>query len=768
MAEGFGESVARLEDERFLTGAGRFTADLNRPHQLYAAVVRSEHAHGDLVNIEVGESLGMPGVIAVHTEAMLRRDNVGTLPCTATFTAVSPLVTPPRFALARDRVRFVGEPIALVIGESAEACADAAAQVAVEVTPLPAVVDGEQARQTGAPRLWGEAPGNLAFHFQTGDSTATRMAMHRATHIVELTVINNRVTALPLEPRAGIAEFDPQSQAWCLTCTGQGVYGIRAQLAEVLGVPASRVRVVAPDVGGGFGLKNFLYPEWVLLAWAAKHHQRPIKWIADKSEDLAGAAHGRDSRAVGRLGLDEDGRFIALEADLLANMGAYLSGSGPIVSTRAFPTALGGIYNIRNASMDARGVFTNTVPVDAYRGAGKPEANYLIERLVDEAARRHGFDPIALRLKNAIAQFPYRSATGSSIDSGRFGDNLQDALRFSNPEGFEERRIDAARRMKLLGFGVGCFLETARGVPQENAGVRFLDDGTVELRLGTESNGQGHATAFAQIAARQFGIPIELFQFAQADTTLLPAGFGHGGARSMHMGGGALVKAITASIEAGKQVAADLLQINPNTVQYKSGSYLSDTGASVTLAAVVASARHSTPGQSHLMNQNASVEDAAFTFPNGCHLAEVEIDPDTGTVILARYIIVDDYGNMVNPMLTEGQVHGGTAQGIGQASMEAVVYDTGSGQLLSGSLMDYTTPRATDMPFLDVHLGGPPTTANPLGVKGSGQAGAIGAPQAIVNAVHHALAPFGIDRIDMPLTSLRVWQALRGARLPAS
>jgi carbon-monoxide dehydrogenase large subunit len=769
-----GQSIARLEDQRFLTGQGRFVADMDMEGQLHAAIVRSPHAHAEILYVDLTEAMTVPGVVGIHTETDLIADGIGCLPCVASFPAKSPLIIPERHALARDYVRHVGDPVALVVATTLEAARDAAERVEIGFDPLPAVTDGHKALQAGAPRIWEEAAGNVAYTFEKGDREAVEAAFAAAAHVVELDIINNRVMAAPVEPRAGIAYYDPADGVKHLICTGQGLHAIRKQLATaVFKVPEERVHITAPDVGGGFGLKNFLYPEWVLLPWAAKRHHRPVKWVAERGEDHAGATHGRDIRTAARLALDADGRFLALDVDLVANMGAYLSAVGPGASTISSPTAMGGVYDIPLIHMHSTGVFTNATPIDAYRGAGKPEANFIIERLIDAAARRLGFDPVELRRKNAIDAFPHVTAQGMTLDSGRFRRNIDDAERIADRAGFERRRAEAAKAGKLRGLGFGCFLETARGAPQEGAEVRFTPEGRIELRVGTESNGQGHETTYRQIAADRFGLPMSAFDYIQADTGKVRVGHGHGGARSMHMGGGTMALAIDAVLRKARGVAATLLQAVPDALIYADGRFtVPDGGRSVGLIEVSAAARNPdvAPSLDEDEDGNAGLdtfvfrEQAPFTFPNGCHAAEVEIDPETGVVELLRYVMVDDYGTLLNPRLTEGQVHGGVAQGIGQALMENVHYDSETGQLLVGSFMDYTVPRASHLPGFETHLEGVPTQANALGVKGSGQAGCIGAPQTVINAILDALSPLGVDHIQMPATSEVVWQAIRAAR----
>ena len=757
-----------------MTGAARFVADLDLDGQLYAAIVRSPHAHAEILDVDVTRAMEAAGVVGVHTETDLIADGVGCLPCVASFPAKTPLIIPERHALARDKVLHVGDPVVLVIATSHQAAQEAAELVEIEYDPLPAVTDGYAALAEGAPLLWEEAPGNVAFTFEKGDPEAVRAAMASAAHVVELDIVNNRVMAAPVEPRAGIAHYDAARGVKHLICTAQGLHAIRNQLATaVFKVPVERVHLSAPDVGGGFGLKNFLYPEWVLLPWAARRHHRPIKWVAERGEDHAGAAHGRDIRTTARLALDARGRFLALDADLVANMGAYLSAAGPGASTTSSPTAMGGVYGIPLIHMHSTGVFSNVTPIDAYRGAGKPEANFIIERLIDAAARRRGFDPVELRRINAIDSFPHVTAQGMNLDAGRFRRNIDDAVGHADRDGFEHRREGSAKAGKLRGLGFGCFLETARGAPQEGAEVRFTPEGRIELRVGTESNGQGHETSYRQIASDRFGLPMEAFDYIQSDTAEVRIGHGHGGARSMHMGGGAMALAIEAVLGKARAVAATLLQASADTLDYADGGFtVMDSDRSVSLIEISAAARN--PDVAPVLQDdgagNAGLdtfifrEQVPFTFPNGCHAAEVEVDPDTGVVTLLRYVMVDDYGALVNPRLTEGQVHGGVAQGIGQALMENVTYDGESGQLLAGSFMDYTVPRAAHLPGFETHLEGVPTTANALGVKGSGQAGCIGAPQTVINAVLDALAPLGIDHIQMPATAETIWRAIREAR----
>ena len=749
-----GANVRRLEDQRLLTGRACFIDDIAPPGALRGVVVRSPHAHAAIEAINLEDARRMAGVRGVFTAADLDADDIGVIPCTAQVATLAPMVVPPRPALARDRVRHVGDPVAFVVADSLSHARDAAESVVVRYRPLPAAMDARDALAPDAPLLWNEAPGNLSFQFQKGDKAAVDAAFANAAHVVELDLVNNRLIVAPLETRGAIGAHDAATGSLHLVVSGAGVHGMRDVLADrIFHLPRARVRVSAPDVGGGFGIKNAVYPEHVLLLWAARRLGLPIKWIADRAEDFVSAAQGRDNRTRARLALDADGRFCALDVQTVANLGAYVAGFGPGTSTNAPSTAMGGAYDIPAVFMDVRGVLTNTVPIDAYRGAGKPEANYLIERLVDAAARRLSLDPFDLRRRNMIARFPHRSALGVTIDGGRFAANLDAAEAAADRAGFARRREASARRERLRGLGVACFLETARGQPNEAAEIRFEPDGAVTLLAGTQSNGQGHETSYPQIAADLLGLPLSAFRYVQADTDAVPTGGGHGGARSMHMGGGALARAAEAVIAKGRSVAARLLQAAPEAVAFDAGRFATADGRAVALLDV---ARAATEFDSSL-DSRAEVVDAAFTFPNGCHVAEVEVDPATGAVTLERYLAVDDFGRLINPMLTAGQVRGGIAQGIGQAMLERCAFDPASGQLLSGTFMDYAIPRAADLPDIKVSLHGTPTDANPLGVKGSGQAGAIAAPQTVMHAVLDALDG---ALLDMPATPEAVWRAL--------
>jgi aerobic carbon-monoxide dehydrogenase large subunit len=765
-----GQSTRRLEDVRFLTGRASYIEDLVFPDHARAVFVRSPHAHAVIGRIDTAAAAALPGVLRIYTFPDIA--HLGHLPCATSVASEAPMIVPPRPALAEGRARFVGDPVACVVAETLDAAREAAERVVVAYEPLPAVVDAAAALRVDAPAIW--PGGNQSFVFRKGDAAAVRSACAGAAHVAEVVVVNNRLVIAPMETRGAIGRFRPgqadggQSHAgqadggaYDLTLSAASVHAIRDQLADtVLRCPREQVRVWAPDVGGGFGIKNALYPEYVLVLLAAEALGRPVAWIEDRTEDFLTAAQGRDNISRVRLALDAAGRFQALDVDTVAGLGAYMSGGGPGSSTNAPAAAMGGGYDIPHIHMHVRAAFTNTAPIDAYRGAGKPEANYVLERVIDQAVHQFGFDPVALRRRNQISGFPHRKALGSTVDGGRFAANIDQVLVEADYAGFARRRAASEAAGRLRGLGIACFLETARGAPNEGAEIRFLDNDTVALLVGTQSNGQGHETTYPQIAGDLLGLDLARFHYVQADTAQVREGNGHGGARSMHMGGSALFKAAHEVIAKARPVAAKLLQAQVEAVIFENGAFRAEE-RSVDLLAVARAARE--PGEAPLDTYVWNLLDI-ITFPNGCHIAEVEVDPETGSVTLERYTGVDDYGTILNPLLTIGQVQGGLAQGIGQALTERTVYEPDSGQMLSASFMDYQIPRATDLPDLDVVLSGVATDANPLGVKGSGQAGAISAPPTVVNAILDALAPLGVRHIDMPATPERVWRAIEAVR----
>jgi len=761
-----GRSINRLEDERFIRGRGHYVADLTIANALHGAVVRSVHAHARIVAIDAAAARKMPGVAAVLTGADLAAEGLGPLPCGVSIPMTAPLIVPPYHALAQHTVRYVGEPVAFVIADTIAHARDVADIVAVEYEPLPPVISLTAAVVPGHPSVWPEATDNVAFQYDRGEVEAVDAAIRKAAHVIECEVVNNRVVAAPLETRGAIGEYDAESGRLHLTASAAGAHAIRNLLADaVFKLPREKLRVTIPDVGGGFGMKNVLYPEWVLVLWAARRLGRPVTWIGERNEDFTGSVHGRDSVVRARLALDSDGRFVALEAKILANMGAYISTVAPVVPTLAMGSAMGGVYDIPLVAFQTRGVFTNTTPVDAYRGAGKPEANYLIERCIDIAAARLGMDAMKLRRKNIVRRFPHQSAMGLSIEQGSFLHAID--LAVAAGADFKTRRKQSRARGLLRGLGFACFLETARGQPNEIAQVSFAADGAIDLKVGTHSNGQGHETTYAQIAADTLRLPLDRLRFHQGDTDDLETGGGHGGARSMHQGGTALLMAAEGLIENARRLAARLLQTSVDAVDYDAGMLrVTATGQEISLeevarASYTVGGDDVAPGLAHAATHLCD----RYTFPNGCHLAEVEIDPATGAVTLDRYVIFDDYGRLLDPRLTLGQVHGGVVQGVGQALFEQALYDAETGQMLSGSLMDYALPRAADIPAFEGDLTPDfPSRANRLGAKGSGQAGAIASPATVMNAVMNALHPLGVTHLDMPATPPRIWAAIAAAR----
>ena len=715
-----GQSIRRLEDARFLTGQGRYVTDIDASGALHMAVVRSPHAHARIVSIDIGAAL-----------ALTAADLGMTLPCPARIGV--PIAMAERPVLAQGVVRHVGEPVAFVFADTPAAAQDAAEAVLVEYDILPANADPLAA--FAAPPM--HPFGNLAFDWSKGDAAATEAAFAVAAHVTRLTIANQRVTCAPIEPRAAIAQPDGT-----LIVNGQAVHGMRRQLAQAMGLEEMALRLIVPDVGGGFGVKNVPFPEHVGLLHMARRIGRPIRWVAEQSDDFAASAHGRGMHSQVALALDAEGRFLAMRVEAVAEMGAYLSPNGPSCPTNAAGTAFGGGYAIPAMHIRMRGAYTNTAPIEAYRGAGKPEANHIIEMLIEAAAREWGFGASTLRARNLIAAHPHVTAMGMTIADGQFPANLAAAELRADRAGFAARRATSRGAGKLRGLGVACFMETARGAFGEWARARLGANGRVELALGSHSNGQGHETSFAQIAADHLGLPLDAFDYVQGDTSKIVKGNGHGGARSLHQAGRALVEAMDALIEAARPVAARLLQAE--AVDFRAGAFHAG-GAAVPLA-----------GLGPLEGVGDHDSDLC-TFPHGAHIAEVEIDPETGEIALCRYIACDDYGTIVNPMLTIGQVQGGLAQGIGQALLERIVYDADA-QLLSATFMDYSLPRASDLPDMAVHLQpGCPASVNPLGVKGVGQAGCIAAPQTVMAAILDALDG---RAVAMPATPEAIWRAL--------
>ncbi|MDJ0969921.1 MAG: xanthine dehydrogenase family protein molybdopterin-binding subunit [Kiloniellales bacterium] len=770
---GLGQSVRRVEDRRFLTGEGRYLDDIAFDDQLHARILRSPYAHAEIRSIDAATAAAVPGVVAVLTGAEVAADGLGDIPPGALVTNRdgSSNYVPSRPALARERVRFVGEPVALVLAETLAAARDAAEQIVIDYDELPPVVATDQAMAADAPQIYPEAPNNLCFDWEKGDQDATEAAFAAADHIVTLDHVNSRVVVNPIEPRGCIGLWDPVGESYTLYNAGQAVHGISRMLATaVFKTTPDKLRVISPDVGGGFGTKNFVYPEMALVLWAARRLGRPVKWIADRTEGFISDTQGRDHVMRAELALTADGRFLAMRIASTANIGAYVSTFGAMIPTNPVAVVLGGVYDIPAIHYRVKGVFTNTVPVDAYRGAGRPEASYAIERLVDLAAQELGVDPLELRRRNFIKPeaMPYTTGVGSVLDCGEFERILDRVLETSDQAEFAARRRASEGKGRLRGRGFACYFEATLGMPTEKTEVRFDEDGGVTVLAGTMSNGQGHETTYAQILHQRLGLDFDSIRFLQGDTGQIAVGGGHGGSRSMQIGGNALLAAADIIEEKAKRLAGHLLEAAPADIELAEGACrVVGTDLKVSLPELARIARDPArlpedmePG----LDAVGGYEREANTFPNGAHAVEVEIDPETGAVRLVAYHVVDDFGTLLNPMITAGQVHGGVAQGVGQAMLERTVFDPESGQLLSGSFMDYCMPRADDLPDIEVVFESVPTETNPLGVKGCGEAGCIGALPAVINAVVDALAPYGIRHLDMPATPERVWRAIQDAR----
>ncbi len=768
---GVGQAVERTEDARLLTGRGRYTDDINLEGQVYGVVLRSPHAHAEIRSIDTSAARSAPGVLAVYTAADIRAAGLGTIPCMYPIEQKdgSPLVTPPHPILAEGRVRHVGDPVAFVVAESPAAARDAAELIEVDYAPLPAIADTATATDPEAPQIWDEAPRNTCFVWADGDEAATEAAFARAAEVVTVELVNNRVVVNPMEPRAALGDWD--GERFTLYTPTQGPHSIRFQLAKhIFKVPTRAVRVVTPDVGGGFGMKIFLYAEQPLVLFAARELGRPVKWTAERSADgFVSDSQGRDQINRVELALDANGRFLALKVRNVANLGAYISNFAPFIPTACGAGMLNGVYAFEAIHVEVTGVFTNTVPVDAYRGAGRPEAIYIVERAVDAAARRLGIDPAELRRRNFIRPeaMPCRTAMGLVYDSGDFARNLDEALRIADAEGFPARRRQAAGEGKLRGLGLAYYVEACGGGPGESANIEVAEDGTVTLLIGTQSNGQGHETAYAQVIAERLGIDLDRIRVVQGDTDLIAKGNGTGGSRSLPEGGIAVDRAAAAVIEKGRRIAARVMEAAEVDIEFRDGTFVvAGTDRRLGLAEAAQAARDPTllPEEEETgLTGTGQFMAEEKTFPNGCHVCEVEIDRETGTTRIVRYTIVDDFGTVVNPLLLRGQVHGGVAQGVGQALLEGCIYDE-DGQLLTGSFMDYAMPRADDLPEIGLTLNEDiPCKTNPMGMKGAGEAGAVGAPPAVINAILDALAPLGVTHLDMPATPERVWRAMADA-----
>ncbi len=781
--EGIGAAVRRKEDARFLSGRGNYTDDINRPGQLHAFVRRSDRPHARISRIDSAAAAKAPGVVAVFTGADMAADNVGGLPCGWQIHCKdgSPMKEPPHPVIAVDKVRHVGDPVVVVVAETKQAAKDAAELIEIDYQELPAVASLRDAIAPGASLVHDDAPGNICYDWHIGDQAVVDAAFAKATKVVKLELTNNRLIPNAMEPRAAVGDFDSNSGDFTLYTTSQNPHVIRLLMgAFVLHIPENKLRVVAPDVGGGFGSKIYHYAEEAIVTWAAGKVRRPVKWTAERNESFMSDAHGRDHDTVAEMALDSDGNFLGLRVSTLANMGGYLSTFAPCIPTYLYATLLAGVYKTPVIYCEVKAVFTNTVPVDAYRGAGRPEATFLLERLVDACARDTGMDRVALRRKNFIPAdaFPYQTPVALQYDSGDYQATLDACLKAADYAGFEARRGAAAAKGKLRGIGISTYLEAcgiapsavvgslgARAGLYEVANIKVHPTGSVTVYTGTHSHGQGHETTLAQLVTDQMGVPLDQVEVVHGDTGRIPFGMGTYGSRSLAVGGSAMVKAMDKIVAKGKKIAAHLMEASVEDIEFKEGQFSvvgTDKSKTLTDISLAAYVPHNYPIEELEpgLDETAFYDPKNFTFPGGCHVAEVEIDKDTGVAEVVNFVAVDDVGRVINPMIVEGQVQGGVAQGIGQALLENAVYDEG-GQLLSGSFMDYSMPRANDLPMITVGTEVTLCTHNPLGVKGCGEVGAIGSPPAVINAVIDALKDYGVRHIDMPATPQKLWSIIQ-------
>jgi carbon-monoxide dehydrogenase large subunit len=782
--EGIGASVRRKEDLRFISGHGNYTDDINRPGQLHAIIKRSDRPHAKIVSIDTVAAKAAPGVVAVFTGA--DTSALGGIPCGWQIHSKdgSAMAEPRHPMLAEGKVRHVGDPIAVVIAETRQQAKDAAELLAIELEDLPAISGVTDALAPGAPLVHDAVPGNLCYDWQLGDKAAVEAAFKTAAKIVRLDLTNNRLIPNAMEPRAAIGDFDASTGDYTLFTTSQNPHVIRLLMgAFVLGLPEHKLRVVAPDVGGGFGSKIYHYAEEAIVTWSAGKLKRPVKWTADRSESFLSDAHGRDHVSTAELALDKDGKFLALHVQSKCNMGAYLSTFATAVPTYLYGTLLAGVYTTPAIYVEVKAVFTNTVPVDAYRGAGRPEATFLLERLVDAAAHDTGLDRVEIRRKNFIPRdaFPYQTPVALQYDSGDYFATLDAALKHADWAGFPSRRAAAAAQGKLRGIGISTYLEAcgiapskvvgslgARAGLYEVANIRVHPTGSVTVFTGTHSHGQGHETTLAQLVVDQLGVSFANVDVVHGDTAKIPFGMGTYGSRSLAVGGSAMVKAMDKIILKGRKIAAHLLEADIDDIEFKDGKFSvagTDRSKSFGEIALTAYVPHNYPIEELEpgLDETAFYDPKNFTFPGGCHICEVEIDTETGIPTVVNFVAVDDVGRVVNPMIVEGQVQGGIAQGIGQALLEHAAYDA-NGQLLSGSYMDYTMPRADNLPNITVATENTMCTHNPLGSKGCGEVGAIGSPPAVIGAIVDALKDFGVRHIDMPASPEKLWSIIHAGR----
>ncbi len=769
-----GQSVRRTEDFRFLTGQGTFIDDIKMELMVHAAVLRSPHAHAVITAINTSDAENMDGVLLIVTGQDWLAEGYGVIPSkSAVRTKIdgSPFAEPPRHCLAIDRVRYGGEPVALIVAETAALARSAMELVEVDYEDLEPVTDPAKALSAGAPLVWDDIAGNLCLDYELGDKEGTDSAFAEADHVVSLDLVNNRVTAVPLEPRGAVARYDAETDSFLLYNATQNVHANRDIFAEkVLNVPSDKIHHIAPDVGGGFGAKNGAYPEPPLILHAARKLGRPVKWINDRAESFLSDTHGRDQVSTVELALGKDGTFRALRTQTIGNLGAFCATVGPFTATGGSARTQGGPYAFPAMYYSARAAFTNTAPTDPYRGAGRPEATFQVERVIEYAARKFGFDPVELRRMNLMPKesLPLKTSMGLDVDCGDFPVVFEQTLSLTDRAGYAERAGASRERGKRRGFAIAPYLECTGGAPKEYAGVIFNKDGTIDLAVGSQSTGMGHETALPQILAAKLGVNQDRINFTQADTEATPHGGGHGGSRGLELGGNAVGQSSDLVINKAKQLATHLLETSAEALTFEDGLFR-DAATNKTLSmdeVIDASLVDDLPAPfepGHL-NTGSSFERGIISIPNGCHAAEVEVDLETGEVVIDGYWVVDDFGTIINPLLADGQVMGGIAQGIGQALSENIVYDDDSGQLISGSLVDYALPRADRIPRMVIeYFEGAPTAKNPLGVKGAGEAGCVGAPPVVINALLDAVKEFGVDHIDMPATPEKVWAAIQRA-----
>lgn len=764
---GVGQPVRRKEDDTLVRGKGRYTDDFNLPGQAYAVIVRSTHAHGIIRGIGLDAARAMPGVLGVWTGKDLDAAGYGPFTCGLPLKSRdgSPLLQTNRQPLATDKVRFVGDPVAFVVAETLAQARDAAEAIELDIEPLPAVTDPEEAAKPGAPQLYDHIPNNVALDYHYGDTEKVNAAFAGAAHVTRIDIENTRVAVVSMEPRVGLASYDKTSERYTLQVPTQGVAGNRANLAKNLNVPKEKVRILTANVGGSFGMKNINYPEYMCILYAAKGLGRPVKWLDERSTSFLSDSHGRAQKIHAELALDAEGHFLAAKLEGYGNLGAYITGVAPSPLSLNTGKNFSSVYRTPLMAVDIKTVLTNTTLMGAYRGAGRPEANYYMERLIDRAADEMGINRLTLRKRNFIKpnQMPFPASSGVTYDSGDFQAVFNKALEISDHENFARRKKESRKAGKLRGIAVGSYLEVTAPPSVELGKIVFDPDGTVQLITGTLDYGQGHATPFAQVLCAQLGVPFERVKLVQGDSDIVHAGNGTGGSRSITASGMAIVEASKLVIEKGKRAAAHMLEASEADIEFEGGSFtIAGTDRSIDIMELARKLHDGKvpDGVPDNLDVDHTSEPVPSAFPNGCHVCEVEIDPDTGIVQIVRYSAVNDFGTVINPMLVAGQLHGGVVQGIGQALMEHVRYDE-SGQPITGSLMDYALPRAGDVPNMTVGDHPVPATTNPLGSKGCGEAGCAGSLSTVVNAVLDALSDYGIKHIDMPLTPERVWRAIQ-------